>query len=711
MQGRCGSARGRLACVVVVLLAAITMRAETGHDLWLRYQLVENATLRDSYRHILKHIRLPADSGTSSVLREEVMRSARGMLDLTPKFVSADDDGITLFIGTTQETGLPREFIAGLDPAGPEGYVVRSIERAGRPVVVIAANSGTGALYGFFRLLRELQLRRPVDRLNLHETPAIRRRLLNHWDNLDGSIERGYAGSSVWKWDELPGKLDARYTDYARANASIGINGAVLNNVNAEARILTQEYLQKVAAIAGTLRPYGIRVYLSANFGAPLRAKPGASDKKGGEGIGNLDTADPLDPQVRQWWKDKASEIYRLIPDFGGFLVKANSEGMPGPNDYGRSHADGANMLAEALAPHDGVVLWRAFVYPKNADPDRAKRSFLEFVPLEGKFTPNTFIQVKNGTLDFQPHEPFHPMFGAMPRTPLALEVQITQEYIGESTHLVYLGPQWKNLLDVATGAPGINPTLARIVAGQVDGHSDSAIAGVANVGSDPNWCGHEFAAANWYAFGRLAWDPSLAADAIAREWVAQTWTTAPGVVDQITTMMMASWPAAVNYLSPLGLSFTMDGKHYDPGLKRRDGQYWRSDRTGIGYDRSSRGSNYVGQYHESIRAVWDDPRTCPLDDLLFFHFVAWSQPLSTGRSLWEELCFRYRDGVRVVEKNIALWQSLAGSIDAERHARVAEKLTAQLAHARRWRDESISYFQSRNGLPVPPEPSVATGN
>ena len=701
--GRAAVAIGWRLLAGLVSFAAIVGRAETGYDLWLRYRPMEDAPLRDTYRQILSRVRLPAGSAQEGVIRAELERAAQGMLGVTPQFVREGDADVTLLISAGHASTRPPEITAAaLERIGAEGFALRQTERGGRPLCIIAANSGAGALYGTFRLLRLMQLCQPISRLDLWESPAIRRRLLNHWDNLDGSIERGYAGQSIWKWDELPGKLDPRYTDYARANASIGINGLVLNNVNASAQILLPEYLEKVAALAAVFRPYGIRVYLSANFAAPLRSSPPAARKSNGEGIGNLTTTDPLDPAVRHWWAEKADEIYRLIPDFGGFLVKANSEGQPGPEDYGRTHANGANALAAALAPHGGVVLWRAFVYPKDADPDRAKRAFVEFAPLDGKFAANAFVQVKNGPLDFQPHEPFHPLFGAMPRTPLALELQITQEYVGESTHLVYLAPQWKKVLDAVTGATGPNATVARIVAGQVDGHAESAIAGVANVGSDPNWCGHEFAAANWYAFGRLAWDPALAAEAVAREWAGQTWTTAPAAVGPIVAIMMSSWPAAVNYISPLGLTFTMDSQHYNPGLAKRDGQVWRSDRSGLGYDRTSHGSNYVGQYYAPLQAAWDDPKACPLEDLLFFHFVAWQEPLATGRTLWDELCFRYRDGVRAVETNFATWRSLSGSIDAERHARVAEKLAAQLAHARRWRDESITYFRSRNGLPLP---------
>jgi alpha-glucuronidase len=683
----------------------VPAHAESGAELWLRYRAVEEPALRAQYREVAREVRIPAGIPATEPIKEELLRGLAAMLGETPRFVGSGDGPATLYVGLVDEPGLPVILTtAERTRLGKEGYLLRTSVTPTGLRCVLVANSGTGALYGTFRLLRLMQLRQPLERLDLVEAPAIRRRLLNHWDNLDGTIERGYAGRSIWRWDELPDKLDARYTDYARANASVGINGAVLNNVNAEARILTPEYLRKVAAIAGRLRPYGIRVYLSANFGAPLRAKPGAREKKGGQGIGNLDTADPLDPQVRQWWNDKVGEVYRLIPDFGGFLVKANSEGMPGPMDYDRSHVDGANMLAAALAPHDGVVMWRAFVYPKKADPDRAKRAHLEFAPFDGQFSSNVFVQVKNGPLDFQPSEPINPLFGAMPQTPLALELQITQEYLGESTHLAYLGTQWVGVLGAATRTDGDRATVASVVTGEADGHRDSAIAGVANVGSDVNWCGHDFAAANWYAFGRLAWDPRQSAEAVAREWIGQTWNRAPATTAALTGLLMNSWAAVVDYQSPLGLTFTMGSNHYDPGLARREGQYWRSDAEGLGYDRSSRGSDYVGQYHPTIRAKWDDPQTCPLDALLFYHRVSWDQKLPTGRSLWEELCWRYRGGAQTVEANLQLWRGLAGEIDAERHARVLAKLEAQLAHARRWRDESLAYFQSRSGRPLPQE-------
>ena len=410
-----------------------------------------------------------------------------------------------------------------------------------------------------------MQTGQPISALDIAERPRAERRVLNHWDNLDGSIERGYAGQSLWKWAELPSRIDPRVEDYARANASIGINGTAINSVNANPQSLTRPYLEKAAALANAFRPYGIRVYLSANFAAPKT-------------IGGLPTADPLDPAVARWWRDKASEIYALIPDFGGFLVKANSEGQPGPQDYKRTHADGANVLADAVASHGGVVMWRAFVYDAEVDPDRVKRAYKEFVPLDGKFRPNVLVQVKNGPLDFQPREPFSPLFGAV-RTPLLAELQITQEYLGHSTHLVYLAPMWKEFFDAIAMPAGI--------------------AGVANTGTDRNWTGHDFGQANWYAYGRLAWDPALDAGSIADEWIRMTWGHAPDVLSTIRSIMLESHEAFVNYTMPLGLHHLIGGDHYapmpeNPDPRRADWSaiyYHRADPSGIGFDRTRRGS------------------------------------------------------------------------------------------------------------------------
>ncbi len=442
----------------------------------------------------------------------------------------------------------------------------------GQAATVIAARTEVGVLYGAFHLLRLVQTGASLDAIDIREQPRLKRRLLNHWDNMDGTIERGYAGRSLWHWDDLPGTVDPRITDYARANASLGINGTVINSVNANARTLQPEYLDKVKAIAGALRPYGIRLYLAANFAAPRT-------------IGGLTTADPLDPAVAAWWRTKADEIYARIPDFGGFVVKANSEGQPGPQDYKRTHADGANMLADAVAPHGGIVMWRAFVYNDSVDADRVKRAYAEFTPLDGTFRKNVFVQVKNGPLDFQPREPFHPMFGAMPKTPLMAELQITQEYFGFSTHAVYLASLWQEFFASDTFAAGPGSTVARVVEGDVHPYADTGIAGVANTGSDRNWTGHHLAQANWHAYGRLAWNPSLQARALADEWVRMTWGDDPQVVKTITDLLLGSHETYVRYTMPLGLHHLIGGDHYAPMPENPDPR--RADWSAIYYHRA----------------------------------------------------------------------------------------------------------------------------
>ncbi|RYZ26740.1 MAG: alpha-glucuronidase, partial [Sphingobacteriales bacterium] len=408
------------------------------------------------------------------------------------------------------------------------GYAIVSIINRDKKITLITANTEQGLLYGSFRFLRLIQTGKGITNLKIHDAPSIDRRILNHWDNLNRTVERGYAGLSLWNWHTLPQYVDQRYTDYARANASIGINGTVLTNVNANALILSEAYLEKVKVLADLFRQYGIKVYLTARFSAPIEA-------------GGLKTADPLNKDVQQWWQQKAAEIYRLIPDFGGFLVKANSEGQPGPQNYGRSHAEGANMLADAVKPFGGIVIWRAFVYSNEIPADRVKQASLEFKPLDGQFRDNVMVQVKNGPLDFQPREPFHPLFGAMPKTPLVLEFQLTQEYLGQATHLVYEAPLFRECLDSDTYASGKGATVAKIIDGSVDKHPMSAIAGVTNIGNERNWTGHPFAQANWYAFGRLAWDHRLTAADIADEWIRQSFSNDQQFVSQVKTMMLHS--------------------------------------------------------------------------------------------------------------------------------------------------------------------------
>lgn len=559
--------------------------------------------------------------------------------------------------------------------------------------MVISARDDIGLLYGSFALLRHIQQQAPLDALPQADTPRVAIRMLDHWDNVDGSVERGYAGRSIFQWWRLPGYVDPRLTDYARANASIGINAVAVNNVNAPATFLTPRFILKTKALADVLRPYGIRVFLSARFSAP-------------RDLGGLATADPLDPEIQRWWRGKADEIYAAIPDFGGFLVKANSEGQPGPQDYGRSHADGANMLARAIGKR-GVVIWRAFVYDPDPAVERTMQAYNAFQPLDGQFDSNVVVQVKNGPLDFQPREPVSPLFGAMPRTQLGLEVQITKEYLGFSTHLAYLAPLFEEALDTGGLGRGGRATLVDVVAGG----PTSLIAGVANIGADRNWTGSHFDQANWYAFGRLAWDPARSSDAIAREWAAQTFAPDAALIDAVAALMMTSRQTVVDYMTPLGLAHLMGSDHhYGPApwvddLARPDWNpvyYHRADADGIGFDRAASGSNALGQYPAALAKRYADESNPALPFLLWFHRKRWDDRLVTGRTVWDELVMRYDRGVAGVDGLAARWGRLRGRIDAPRHAEVAALLKVQQAEARWWRDASIAYFQSLSRRPLP---------
>jgi alpha-glucuronidase len=660
-----------IALVLLLLALPTAAHAEDGYDLWLRYRPVESSW-KARYEPRATAIVTSSRTPTIRAARAELTRGISAMLGRKPS--GKLQSGAIMLNPQAQDSAL-----------GSEGYRIRSDRAHGIRVTTISANSDIGVLYGAFALLRMMQTRQPIDRLDIRTAPKLQLRLLNHWDNLDGTVERGYAGASLWSWAELP-KADTRLIDYARANASIGINGAVLNNVNADARILTPDYLRKVAAIADALRPYGVRVYLSARFSAPID-------------IGGLKTADPLDPQVRSWWRAKTDEIYRLVPDFGGFLVKASSEGQPGPQTYGRGHAEGANMLADALAPHHGTLFWRAFVYSTDSQEDRARQAYDEFKPLDGKFRPNVILQVKNGPIDFQPREPFHPLFGQMPRTRVGMEVQITKEYLGESTHFAYLGTMWSEALRSHTGR-------AADVANSI-----AAIAGVANVGSERNWAGSQFDQANWYVFGRLAWDPTGDPRSIAEEWTRMTWGNDPHLARPVVSMMMQSREVVVDYMTPLGLAHQMGtGHHYGPAPWVCDlaqpswnpCYYSRADARGIGFDRSRAGSNAVAQYAPEVAGQFVNPKTTPDEYLLWFHHVPWTYRTRSGRTLWDELVIRYDNGVTAVEQMNHIWASLRSNVDAQRHAETAAKLRRQLAEAQWWRDASIAYWQSLSKLPLP---------
>jgi alpha-glucuronidase len=683
----------------LTLGAARPAAAEDGSELWLRYRQTTDTARLAEYRASAAAVVMGGQSATLDAARDELVRGLSGILGLRVPVISAFAGNGVVVAGTAASSPL----IAALPLArelpslGHDGYLLRATTVNGRRAIVVAANSDVGVLYGVFALLREMQTERDIRGLDVRSVPKIELRMLDHWDNLDRTVERGYAGESLWEWSELPGRISPRYRDYARANASIGINAAALTNVNANAKVLTPEYLAKAAAIASVLRPYGIRVFLTARFSAPIE-------------LGGLKTADPLDPAVRAWWAAKANEIYAFIPDFGGFLIKANSEGQPGPQDYARSHADGANMFADALAPHHGIVIWRAFVYSSEVPTDRVMQAYAEFKPLDGQFRDNVVVQVKNGPLDFQPREPFSPLFGAMPATPLMLELQITKEYLGEDTHLAYLGTLFEEVLRADSYSQGRGSTVGRVIDGSLHHYAHTGIAGVANVGSDVNWTGSEFNQANWYAFGRLAWDHTLSAAAIADEWSRMTFSNDPRVVATITHMMMISREAVVNYMTPLGLAHLMGtGHHYGPApwvkLRRPDWSpvyYHRADSIGIGFDRTGSGSNAVSQYAPPVRDRYASRATVPDSLLLWFHHVPWGDTLASGRTLWVELVRHYDAGVDSVRSMQKSWGSLRGAIDPERYAEVESFLAIQEKEARWWRDASLSYWQTFSHRAIP---------
>jgi len=697
LAGTAGLCVGRHMDTCHAAESPLQLPGEDGYKLWLRYARPGN--ISQSYGKVVQHIRVDGDSATCRIMRGELQSATQALLGSTVPLIENNVADGTVILGTPGNSALVRDLNWGADLAavGDEGYIIRSVRMGNKPVTVIAASSDIGSLYGCFHFLRLMQTAQPIHSLNITERPALQLRLMNHWDNPNGSIERGYAGRSLWQWNELPETLSPRYTDYARACASIGINGSVINNVNTDPRMLSPETLRKVAALADVWRPYGVRMYLSVNFASPVR-------------LGGLQTADPLDKGVADWWKAKADEIYGLMPDFGGFLVKANSEGQPGPKTYGRTHAEGANMLADALAPHKGNVMWRAFVYDVDVDPDRAKRAYLEFTRLDGQFRPNVAVQVKNGPIDFQPREPFHPLFGGMKQTPVIAEIQATQEYLGQAKHLVYHGPLWKEFLDSDTHAKGSGSTVAKVLAGKVHPTHITGMVSVTNPGLDTNWCAHHFSQSNWYAFGRLAWNPELSAEKIADEWTRMTFNNNEKTVAIIRNMMMGSHETYVNYTMPLGLHHLIGGNHYAPmpwnsRAPRADWTatyYHQGAENGIGFDRTKRGSNAVEQYFPPVCDMFDDITKCPEEFLLWFHRCAWDHRMRSGKTLWEALCATYQQGVAGTAAMQKAWQSLDGKIDTRRHKEVAERLSIQVADAAKWREHSLEYFGRFSGRPVP---------
>ena len=689
------------ALIISFFINCTNLHSEDGYRLWLRYDMVANKSLLKLYSTQIKYLIVDNNSPTLTAAKEELQKGLTDLLGKNIPVISTIKNG-TVIAANYKKSKLLKELSLSSEISNipDDGYLIQTLHCKGNNLIVITSNSDIGVMYGAFEFLRLIQTQKSITNLKIISFPKIKLRILNHWDNLNRTVERGYAGFSIWDWHKLPDYIDTRYKDYARANASIGINGTVLTNVNANAWVLTHDYLLKVAALANVFRPYGIKVYLTARFSAPIE-------------IGNLKTADPLNEDVKQWWKEKVKEIYSLIPDFGGFLVKANSEGQPGPQNYGRSHADGANMLAEALEPYGGVVMWRAFVYDNNIPEDRAKQAYNEFKPLDGKFKKNVLIQVKNGPIDFQPREPFHPLFGAMPNTPLMMEFQITQEYLGQGTHLVYLAPLFKECLESDTYCKGKGSTVAKVIDGSLDNHSISGIAGVSNIGTDRNWTGHLFGQANWYAFGRLAWNHELTSDEIAEEWIRQTFSNDNEVVSKIKTIMLKSREDCVNYMTPLGLHHIMGwNHHYGPAPwikdKHRDDwtsvYYHRADSNGIGFDRTEKGSNAVSQYYPEVAETFSSLEKCPDEYLLWFHHLPWKFKMKSGKTLWEELCYHYYKGVEGVKETINIWNSLESKIDKDEFEHVKMLLNIQLKEAIWWRNACVLYFQTFSKMPIPNE-------
>jgi alpha-glucuronidase len=658
---------------IFLLFAVVVIKAQDGHELWLRNKAAVPVTVVSAKK-----------SSTLNIAVQELQQGWQGAPGARTVLTVKKDKAIS-----------------------GDGF---KLTQNG-----VQANTELGILYGVYELLRRQQTGQSVrDEIS---NPSYQHRILNHWDNPNGSVERGYAGNSIfWRRDSsfiVTERDKTLWQEYARANASIGINGSVLNNVNASQLILTPDYLKRVKAIAEIFRPYGVKVYLSVKFTSPAL-------------LGGLKTSDPLNDTVINWWKAKAKEIYSMIPDFGGFLVKASSEGQPGPQDYGRTHADGANMLADAVKPYGGIVMWRAFVYSPN-DKDRAKQAYLEFVPLDGKFRDNVIIQVKNGPVDFQPREPFSPLFGAMKKTSVMPELQITQEYLGHSIHLVFLSTMWEELLQSDTYQQGAGSTVARVTDGSIYPQKHTAIAGVANAGLDTNWTGHHFAQANWYAFGRLAWNNKLKSEEIADEWIKLTFYDDPSEKNKtanyssewnqnflvpVKQMMLDSREAAVNYMMPLGLHHIMSANgHYGPGpwwapaRMRADWTppyYHQANVNGVGFDRTKTGSDAVSQYHEPLASLFNDPKTCPDNVLLWFHHLPWDYKMKSGRTLWDELCYHYDKGVQQVRQFQKIWDKAQPYVDSTRFTAVQMKLRSQSTNAVLWKDACLLYFQQFSRMPIP---------
>lgn len=675
--------------ILALLFISLPVLAEDGYDLWLRYRPVTDEPLFSVYQQYAAEVVVQGDTLISGSVRDELQQGLSGLLN-SPVPVSAQITRAGAVVAGCSDTS---PLIAGLgwnaelEALGDEGFIIRSETMQGMPVTVIAGSSDRGTLYGAFRYLNLLQRHKDIRALNMTDRPVNNLRLLNHWDQWNGAVTRGYAGGSIFKWNELPDTVDPRYRDYARTNASIGINGSVINCVNADLEYIQSENLPKVAALANVFRGYGITLYLSIRYDSPIA-------------LGGLHTADPLDPDVIQWWEEKAAEIYEYIPDFGGFLVKGDSEGQPGPLQYGRNHAVGANMLADVLRPYGGIVMWRTFVYGiSGLSPDRVKQGYEVFKPLDGRFADNVVLQAKNGPLDFQVREPVNPLFGGMPNTNTGIELQITQEYAGTNVALCWFVPQWKDVFEFDTSVDGSGSTVKKVIDGSLFDRDLSLAAGVSNLGSDQNWTRHPLHQANWYGFGRLAWNPDIDAEEVADDWVRMTFSNEENVIADITNLLIRSWETFERYTSPIGVGIMVGSDRMSPNPAGRQ-NYHQADQTGVGYNRTRMGSGYVNQYQPPMADVFNELDLCPEELLLWFHHVPYTHRLTSGKTLIQTFYDSYRQGVNDVSAMITKWETLEGRIDTPRYGQILERLRTQLTWAIIWRDACIDYFSQMSGIP-----------
>ncbi len=631
-------------------------KADNGYRLWLKYDKIDNMAYLQSCRKTIKALNIAGQSVILRTAQEELHRGLEGLLaSRLPVIHGGEIAAGSVIAGTPATVAILKsnKWQRSLAKLTKGGYIIQQVNIGGNPCILIASNEDIGVLYGVFHFLRLLQTQSDLKNIKVSSSPKLQWRILNHWDNLDGSVEQGFAGSSIWKWNNLPNKIDPRYKVYARANASIGINGVVLNSVNANPKIISKEYLVKVAALADVFRPYGIHVFLAVNFASP-------------ELLGKLNTSDPLNTGVKQWWTDKVDEIYKLIPDFGGFLIKVGYEGQPSPMDHHRTPLEGANMMAGILASHGGIMMWRVDTRKMSQDKDQAKLPYNNFTQFDGKFYSNVILQIKYGPLDFQPRIAFSPLLGAMPHTNEMVEFQITQE-----------------------------------IDGSLQGQQLTGMTAVANVGDDTDWTGYIFGQANWYAFGRVAWDYELSAKEIANEWINMTLTHNGKAIKTILEIMMGSREVLVNYETPLGLNLLCDYTHYSPGPWVRE-KFTQVDHSGLGFDRTDKGSNAVAQYFPGARNIFANLHTCPENLLCYFHHVPWNYKMKSGRTFWEELCYKYYSGVKDVRQMQQEWNSLNGKIDPEIFTNTNELLKGQYEKAREWKEACLNYFKGFSGLPVP---------